>query len=180
MADLTWWCIFIHLTTRTSTDGKRAPLTAISLQAVGSPKDAPPTYIAMWDVVTKKKIGKNVIFSQNHTEINSDDWTITKKTTRTIKHDNFSKMKILKVDRWALSLNWVDRIMRIVWNYSEHAIANLYSLRPSDAIWRHGHGSWTWRHGSGSTLGQVMVCCLTAPSHYLNQCWRIISRGQLH
>ena len=47
MADLTWWCIFIHLTTRTSTDGKRAPLTAISLQAVGSPKDAPPTYIAM-------------------------------------------------------------------------------------------------------------------------------------
>ena len=44
-------------------------------------------------------------FSQNHTEINSDDWTITKKTTRTIKHENFSKMKNLKVDRWALSLN---------------------------------------------------------------------------
>ena len=66
MADLTWWCIFIHLTTRTSTDGKRAPLTAISLQAVGSPKDAPPTYIAMWDVVTKqvsfkKEVGVMVI-----------------------------------------------------------------------------------------------------------------------
>ena len=45
-------------------------------------------------------------FSQNHTEINSDDWTITKKTTRTIKHENFSKMKNLKVDRWALSLTW--------------------------------------------------------------------------
>ena len=103
MADLTWWCIFIHLTTRMSTDGKRAPLTAISLQAVGSPKDAPPTYIAMWDVVTKKNLEK---FSQNHTEINSDDWTITKKTTRTIKHENFSKMKILKVDRWALSSRW--------------------------------------------------------------------------
>ena len=43
-------------------------------------------------------------FSQNHTEINSDDWTITKKTTRTIKHENFSKMKNLKVHRWALSL----------------------------------------------------------------------------
>ena len=53
-----------------------------------------------------KKFGKNVIFSQNHTEINSDDWTITKKTTRTIKHENFSKMKILKVDRWALSSRW--------------------------------------------------------------------------
>ena len=38
------------------------------------------------------------------------------------------------------------------------------SLRPSDAI---------WRHRSGSTLAQVMACCLTAPSHYLNQCWLI-------
>ena len=47
----------------------------------------------------------NVIFSQNHTEINSDDWTITKKTTMTIKHENFSKMTNLKVDRWALSLS---------------------------------------------------------------------------
>ena len=33
------------------------------------------------------------------------------------------------------------------------------SLRPSDAI---------WRHRFGSTLAQVMACCLTAPSHYLN------------
>ena len=42
----------------------------------------------------------------------------------------------------------------------------LNSLRPSDTI---------WRHRSGSTLAQVMACCLTAPSHYLNQCWLIIS-----
>ena len=33
---------------------------------------------------------------------------------------------------------------------------------------------------SGSTLAQVMACCLTAPSHYLNQCWLIISKIQLH
>ena len=26
-----------------------------------------------------------------------------------------------------------------------------------------------------STLVQVMACCLTKPSHYLNQCWLIIS-----
>ena len=45
------------------------------------------------------------------------------------------------------------------------------SLRPSDAI---------WRHRSGSTLAQVMVCCLTAPSHYLNQCWLVISEVQWH
>ena len=31
-----------------------------------------------------------------------------------------------------------------------------------------------WRHGTRSTLVQVMTCCLTAPSHYLNQCWLII------
>ena len=45
------------------------------------------------------------------------------------------------------------------------------SLRPSDAI---------WRHRSGSTLAQIMACCLTAPSHYLNQCWLIINKVQLH
>ena len=28
-----------------------------------------------------------------------------------------------------------------------------------------------WRQGSRSTLVQVMACCLTAQSHYLNQCW---------
>ena len=41
------------------------------------------------------------------------------------------------------------------------------SLRPSDAI---------WQHRSGSILAQVMACCLTAPSHYQNQCWLISSK----
>ena len=45
------------------------------------------------------------------------------------------------------------------------------SLWPSDTI---------WRQRSGSTLAQVMTCCLTAPSHYLNQCWLIISEVQWH
>ena len=40
------------------------------------------------------------------------------------------------------------------------------SLWPGDAV---------WRHRSGSTLAQVMAWCLMAPSHYLNQCWLIIS-----
>ena len=35
------------------------------------------------------------------------------------------------------------------------------SLWPCDAM---------WRQRTGSTLAQVMACCLTAPSHYLNQC----------
>ena len=45
------------------------------------------------------------------------------------------------------------------------------SLGPSDAIWH-------WRQWSA--LVQVMACCLTAPSHYLNQCWLIISKAQWH
>ena len=38
----------------------------------------------------------------------------------------------------------------------------IHSLWPSDAIW--------W-HRSVSILAQGMACCMTAPSHYLNQCW---------
>ena len=45
------------------------------------------------------------------------------------------------------------------------------SLWPSDVIW--------WQ-GSRLTLAQVMACCLTAPSHYLNQYWLIISEVQWH
>ena len=33
---------------------------------------------------------------------------------------------------------------------------------------------------SGSTLAHVMACFLMAPSHYLNQCWFIISKVQWH
>ena len=33
---------------------------------------------------------------------------------------------------------------------------------------------------SGSALSQEMACCLTAPSHYLNQCWLIFSKVQWH
>ena len=46
--------------------------------------------------------------------------------------------------------------------------AHINSLGPSDTIWRQRYGS---------TLAQVMACCLTAPSHYLNQCWLIISNS---
>ena len=46
-------------------------------------------------------------------------------------------------------------------NTAFRAFRQFNSLWPSDTI---------WRHKSGSTLDQVMACCLTAPSHYLNQC----------
>ena len=31
-----------------------------------------------------------------------------------------------------------------------------------------------------STMAHVMACCLTAPSHYLNQCWFLISKDLCH
>ena len=37
-----------------------------------------------------------------------------------------------------------------------------------------------WRHMSKSTLAQVMACCPTAPSHYLPQCWLLISEVLWH
>ena len=32
------------------------------------------------------------------------------------------------------------------------------------------HSDVLWRHRSRSTLVQIMACCMTAPSHYMNQC----------
>ena len=45
------------------------------------------------------------------------------------------------------------------------------TLGPNDAI---------WRQRSRSTLVLVMAYCLMAPSHYLNQCWPIISKVLWH
>ena len=55
--------------------------------------------------------------------------------------------------------------------FCSHLNVFINSLWPDDAIW--------W-HRSVSTLAQVMACCLTAPSHYLNQCWLIISKVLWH
>ena len=59
----------------------------------------------------------------------------------------------------------ISYITTIYWEYEPMFINSLW---PSDTI--------LW-HRSGSTWVQVMACCLTAPSHYLNQCWLIISKA---
>ena len=65
-------------------------------------------------------------------------------------------------------LQWSSRL----WHASQEVTpVKFNSLGPNDAI---------WRQRSGSTLAQVMACCLTAPSHYLNQCWLVISMVQWH
>ena len=58
---------------------------------------------------------------------------------------------------------------QVLCNYNAH----INSLWPSDVLWGHVHVS-------GSTLAQVMVWCLTTPSHYRNQCWLFISEDVWH
>ena len=59
------------------------------------------------------------------------------------------------------TIHWVD----------SNNVSKMNSLWPGDAI---------WRHVTMSTLDQVMDCCLTAPSHYLNQCWLIMGGAPWH
>ena len=68
-----------------------------------------------------------------------------------------------KPSKWLFELK---KTWRRTWCHESVHIVLLNSLWPSDVI---------WRQRSRSTLTRVMACCLTAPSHYLNQCWLIIS-----
>ena len=49
--------------------------------------------------------------------------------------------------------------------------ATWHTLGPSDAI---------WRYRAGPTLANVIACCLTAPSHHMNQCWLPGTKVQRH
>ena len=53
------------------------------------------------------------------------------------------------------------------------------SVRCPSIIWRTSRALWPsdniQQHSTWSTLAQAMVCCPTAPSHYLNQCCLLIS-----
>ena len=60
--------------------------------------------------------------------------------------------------------NWETVTRRVI---IEIAVATKQLLYPSDAI---------WRHRSESTFVHILTCCLTAPSHYPNQCWLSLSR----
>ena len=68
---------------------------------------------------------------------------------------------------WSFWFTFMNQIMSLkMVNEILEISQEVLSLWPSDVI---------WRLMSGSTMDQVIPCCLTAPSHYLNQCWLIIS-----
>ena len=101
--------------------------------------------------------------------LNEDIWISTKMSLKYNPKKLFDKLWLIPLLvgwHWAhIGLKkksyWVEIL--------SHSKVN--SLWPSDAI---------WRQRSGSTSAQVMACCLTAPSHYLNQCWLIISKVEWH
>ena len=107
-----------------------------------------------------------------------------------------------KISRWFLMTSWHGHTFRIMrgnplWvNSCDRAWGFLLSawtiawansrvfseFRRPWLMWH--HSLWLsdaiWRHKSESILAQVMACCLTAPNHYLNQCWLIVSMVQWH
>ena len=93
---------------------------------------------------------------------------------------------ILKYSLLCTSLKYVLHLLTAFiscWLYRWFAIIKtiVYDLLrcgfPVNSLWSR---DTIWRQRSGSTLAQVMAFCLTARSHYLNQCWLIISKVEWH
>ena len=83
---------------------------------------------------------------------------------------NISKL-LRHCQSWVDESVWLLGIFHITdTSYMYHVSVMFYFL---NALWS---SDTIWRRRSESTLAQVMACCLTAPSHYLNQCWLIISK----
>ena len=83
-------------------------------------------------------------------------------------YDCFMPLQIL------LNTTWQNVIVFRKWMsdiFNQIYLITHYSLWPINAIWHHR----TW-----STLVQVIAWCLMAPSHYLNQCWILVSGVQWH
>ena len=56
-------------------------------------------------------------------------------------------------------------------------VANLFRLQCVNSLWP---SNVIWWHRSWSTVAAAMACCHQAPSHYLNQCWLLISEDLWH
>ena len=73
--------------------------------------------------------------------------------------------------KFVLKKNHFSFRKRHLWTLCTKCFKASVSLWPSDAIQRYKYLP---------TMAQVMACCLTAPSHYLNQYWLLIDRVQWH
>ena len=84
-----------------------------------------------------------------------------------IQHTSYQNSKYEKCASCSSPYHTPKTKQKTIQRQRNNNIILLHNVRPSDAI---------WRHRSGSALPQIMACCLTAPNHYLNQCWLIISK----
>ena len=64
-----------------------------------------------------------------------------------------------------------------VWNLHIYNHSHMSPGKSVNSLWPSGA---IWRQIYVSTLAQVMACCLMAPSHYLNQCWLLITEVLQH
>ena len=99
--------------------------------------------------------------------INSDQCLSRKSHEITVR----SSTSVSSLLSWTQS-TWTEK-KHVSWfsAMSHHCHVSFNSLWPGDAI---------RCRRSGSTLSQEMACCLTVPSHYLHQCWLIITEVLWH
>ena len=81
--------------------------------------------------------------------------------------------QILVIGVWGISCE-----IALIWVSLDFTDDQSTLVQVMGAVRHHMPGGTIWRHRSGSTLAQVMAWCLMAPSHYLNQCWLLISAVQ--
>ena len=101
--------------------------------------------------------------------IKVDHWVLDHLGTAFGRIVQFSQNRIYSTIHFHLVGKWVDCIS--TWYIPWKIMRCVNSFWPSGAIWQHSYRS---------TLAQVMACCLMAPSHYLMQCWLIISEVLWH
>ena len=65
-----------------------------------------------------------------------------------------------------LNRRWSFRARMSIQTPLVYVYVNNHDADTVNSLW---HSDAIWRQRSGSTLAKVMACCLTSPSHYLNQ-----------
>ena len=82
-------------------------------------------------------------------------------------HRKSKSWKKLNITPWW----WANAFQEILSEPILNGLVCVFSLGPSDTKWSH-RSEWILAH--------VMACCLTTPSHYMDQCWLIITQVQCH
>ena len=154
------WCAHTH--THADNDNTRRPK-----RASGKNKENLRDWNWNWTNDHQKQYDTSSMLLQilsHFIAIHEFNWTYHPETIRKLWSKCwFFGLCDLKLDGcpWDTSSTLLE-VLRIISKRSVN------SLGPRDTI---------WQHRSGSTLGQVMACCLMAPSHYLTLCWLIISEA---